>query len=504
MRQSVSAGDGPRIDLPRRQLVIVTIGVLTSMMLFALDSSIVATAMPRIISELSGLQFYAWVTTAYLVTSTTIIPISGKLGDLFGRKRFLQAGTIGFLATSALCGFAQTMPQLVAARGLQGLFGGMLTSSAIASIADLYMPATRARMQGVFASVFAVANIAGPIVGGILADTVGWRYIFYVNVLLGLVASLIVAKNMPTMRTSATWRSIDVRGALLLAAGLAPLLIGLTATREFGWTSPLVLALFAAAVVLLILFVFAELRVPNPIMPLRLFRIPAVSVSVAVSFLAAFGMFGSNLYVPLLYQGLLGLSATQSGLLLAPRMFGMVAASLTSGQLVTRITRYRFVGAAGLVLLAAGLFVLSRITTESTELTVVGALVLLGLGFGSNQPIYQNVVMSAVPFEYVGVASSQVQFWRSLGQTMGVAVLGAVLASQVAGPTAGETVSAISPELRPALAEGLRSLFLVATVAVAIAVVVSLQLPEVPFRRRGQARTAVADTIASPDPATTA
>jgi EmrB/QacA subfamily drug resistance transporter len=468
------------------------------MAMFALDSSIVATAMPRIISELAGLEYYAWVTTAYLVTSTTVIPIAGKLGDLFGRKRFLQGGIVGFLATSALCGFAQTMPQLVAARALQGLFGGMLTASAIASMGDLFMPVTRAKIQGLFASVFAVANISGPIVGGLLTDTLGWRYIFYVNIPVGIVASAIVARSMPRIRTSATWRNIDVRGAALLAAGLGPLLVALTVTREAGWTSPLVLGLLAVALVLLTLFVIAETRTAHPIMPLSLFRIPTFTVAVIVSFLAAFGMFGSNLFVPLVYQGLIGLSATQSGLLLAPRMVAMIVASLASGQIITRITHYRLVGAAGLALLAAGLFVLSRVTTSSTELQVVVALVLIGIGFGSNMPIYLNAVMSAVPQAHIGVASSQVQFWRSLGQTMGVAVLGAVLASHAAVVSAGtDATGAITPEMRPALAEGLQAAFLVGTVAVVIALVASLQLREVPLRgRRTETPTAALETAA--------
>ena len=475
------------------------------MMLFAIDTSIVATAMPRIIAELSGLEYYAWVTTAYLVTSTTVIPISGKLGDLFGRKRFLQAGTVGFLAASALCGFAQSMPQLIAFRALQGLFGGMLMSSAIASMGDLYTPITRAKIQGLFASVFAVANIGGPIVGGILTDTLGWRYIFYVNIPVGIIASAIVARSMPSIRTSATWRNIDVRGAALLAAGLGPLLVALTATREAGWTSPLVLGLLAVAVVLLTLFVLHEIRAPHPIMPLSLFRIPTFTVSVIVSFLAAVGMFGSNLFVPLVYQGLMGFSATQSGALLAPRMIAMVAASLASGQIITRITHYRFVGAFGLTLLATGLFVLSRLTTSSSETQVIIALVFIGLGFGSNMPIYQNAVMSAVPQAHIGVASSQVQFWRSLGQTMGVAVLGAVLASHAAVTSASsEATGVITPEMRPALAAGLQAAFLVATVAVALAVVASLQLREIPLRGRrtetpAQALASVAEPAAVGD-----
>src|SRR3954470_8364855 len=263
--------DAPRIQLPRRRLVIVTAGLLLSMALSALDTSIVATAMPRIIAELSGLQFYAWVTTAYLVTSTTVIPISGKLGDLFGRKRFVQGGMIGFLVASALCGLAGSMPQLVVARAIQGIFGGFLTSSVVSSMADLYTPATRAKIQGVFMSVFATAAIAGPILGGILTDTLGWRYVFYVNLPLGILATVVVALTMPQVPTRSSWRNIDARGAILLTAGLVPLLIALSETRDAGWTSPVVLGLLAFAAVMLALFVWAEAGAEHAIIPLPLF-----------------------------------------------------------------------------------------------------------------------------------------------------------------------------------------------------------------------------------------
>jgi EmrB/QacA subfamily drug resistance transporter len=476
----------PRLELPKRQLAVVTVGLLLSQMLSALDTSIVATAMPRIIADLSGLEFYAWVTTAYLVTSTTVIPISGKLGDLFGRKRFVQIGMIGFLIASALCGLAQSMPQLIVGRAVQGIFGGLITSSTVASMADLYMPATRARMQGVFMSVFAFAAIAGPIVGGILTDQLGWRSVFYVNVPLGILASTVVALTMPASRTVATRAHVDVQGGLLLVGGLVPLLTALTITRQGGLGSPLTVGLYLLAVLMLAAFVRVERRAAHPVMPFALFRTPTFTVSVVVSFLATFAMFGSNIFIPLVYQGLLGLSATQSGLYLAPRMVAMVAASLVSGQIVSRIDRYRLVGAAGLVALSSGLFLLSQVTASSSEGEVMRDLILIGLGFGSNQPIYQNAVMSAVPHRYVGVASSQVQFWRSLGQTMGVTVLGAVLAARV-GATLVDPDTAVTtnaPGAQLSLGSGLHDAFLVAAVMAMIAAVVSLRLKEVPMRGR--------------------
>jgi EmrB/QacA subfamily drug resistance transporter len=480
--------DRPRIDLPRSRLAIVTFGLLLSAAISALDTSIVATAMPRIIAELSGLEYYAWVTTAYLVTSTTIIPISGKLGDLFGRKRFVQVGIVGFLISSAVCGVAASMPQLIIARAVQGVFGGIVTSSVFASFADLFLPVTRAKIQGLFASVFATASIAGPILGGILTDAFGWRYVFYVNIPVGLVASLIVAFTMPRIRTNSKLSQIDLRGALLLTAGLVPLLVALSETREAGWTSPVTLGLLAVAAVMLTAFVVAERSAAHPIMPLNLFRIPTFPVAVAVSFLAAFAMFGSNIFVPLVYQGLLGLSATQSGALLTPRMVAMVIASLTSGQIVTRVTHYRYVGAAGLVSMAFGLFLLSRVHVGSSEIDVILALIFIGIGFGSNQPIYQNAVQSAVPHEVVGVASSQVQFWRSLGQTVGVAVMGAVLTIRIGAlvPIGEAAVVPTTPQERLALANGLDALFLVGAIVAAIAAVVSLQLREVPLRGRSR------------------
>lgn len=489
--------DHPRIRLDRTRLAVVTFGLLLSMVLSALDSSIVATAMPRIVADLSGLEYYAWVTTAYLVTSTTIIPISGKLGDMFGRKNFLQAGTIGFLAASALCGIAPSMPLLVAARAVQGIFGGFLTSSAFATTADLFLPATRAKMQGVFASMFAVAAIAGPILGGVLTDTLGWRWVFYVNIPFGIIAFAIVAATMPRITTHGTLAQIDVRGAALLTAGLIPLLTAFSETRA-GGSVEIVIALVALAVVMLAAFVRVELRAEHPIMPLRIFKIPTVAVGILVSFLSAFGMFGANIFIPLIYQGLLGMSATESGFYLTPRMIAMVPASLISGQIVSRVTRYRFVSAFGLAMLTIGMFSLSRVTPATDPRDVMRDLVFIGIGFGSNQPIYQNAVMSAVPFDLVGVAASQVQFWRQLGQTMGVAVLGAILAFDVGSAAAGSELVVTNVAVPPvALTNGLQHLFLVAAIVCGACVVIALSLKEVPFRG-GRERAVAGMGAASP------
>jgi MFS family permease len=312
---------------------------------------------------------------------------------------------------------------------------------------------------------------------------------------------VVVAASMPRLRTVATREHIDIRGALFLVSGLVPLLTALTVTRQAGFGSPLAIGLLAVGTGMLAAFGWVEAHAAHPVMPFVLFRTPTFTVSVVVSFLAAFGMFGSNIFVPLLYQGLLGLTATQSGFFLAPRLVAMVAASLISGQIVSRIDHYRFIGSAGLICLASGLFLMSRVTATSSEAEVVRDLVLIGIGFGSTQPIYQNAVMSAVPHRYVGVASSQVQFWRSLGQTMGVTVLGAVLAAQIGVtlPDPDAIVTSTGSIARQALSTGLQYTFLVAAGAAAVAAVAALSLKEVPMRGR-LARVAPGSAVL-PEPA---
>lgn len=418
-------------DLSRGRIIVTTAGVIMALLLASVDGTVVGTAMPRIIAELQGLQYYAWVTTAYLVASTVMVPIAGKLGDLFGRKPFILIGMIGFVLASALCGQSQNMIELLAFRGLQGLFGGVLMANVFTVIADLYEPKTRAKMQGVFAAVFGISSIIGPTIGGYITDNLGWRWVFYVNLPVGIVAVAIIAFGMPFVRTGKSWRHIDFEGAGLLALAVVPLLIALSISTDHDWTSVPMLALLGVAVLAAVGFVLVELHEAEPIVPLHLFRNITFTVSAAVGFLSAVGMFGTILFVPLLYQGVLGLSATNSGQLLTPMMFGLIVASVISGQLITRITRYRFVGTLGLSTMVLGTWLLSQVRPGASGAEAVRDIVLIGAGLGLSMPLYQNAVQSAVPLAVVGVATSQVQFWRSMGGTVGAAVLGSVLAHRL-------------------------------------------------------------------------
>ena len=516
-------------EMTKNARILATLGVALAMFLAALDQTIVGTALPRIVGELQGLEYYAWVATAYMVASTTMTPISGKLGDLFGRKPALLVGIAGFTLASALCGQAQDMPQLIAFRGLQGLFGGVLFASVFASIADLFDPKTRARMQGVFGGIFGIASIVGPVVGGYLTDNVGWRWVFYVNVPVGIIAFVAVLMTLPAVAHKASWRDIDFLGAFTLAATLVPMLIGFSITRDHEFTSPEVLGLLAISAVMGVIFFIVEQREEHPIVPFRMWKNKTFAVSMVTGFFVAFGMFGAILYVPLIYQGVLGIAATNSGLLVTPMMLGMVSASLVTGQIITRIDRYRLVGTVGIVVMMAGLWLLSTITTGSSELEVVRDLVLVGAGLGVTFPLYINATQGAVAHQYLGVVSSQIQFWRNIGGTIGVSVLGAVLSHQLpakiqseiaalnlppqalaAIPSGGSpqaifdtariaaTRAALPPQLqalfdqilgaiRMALASTIHDVFIYATVLVGLAAVASVFLEEVPIRGHGPA-----------------
>jgi EmrB/QacA subfamily drug resistance transporter len=418
--------------LSRSRTIIVVAGTMLALLLAALDQTIVGTAMPRIVADLNGLSYYAWVITAYLVASTVMVPVAGKLGDLFGRKPFLLTGMVGFVAASALCGLSQNMTELIIFRTVQGVFGGVLFATVFAVIGDLFPPQQRARVGGLFGAVFGLSSVLGPTAGGYITDNLGWRWVFYVNLPIGIVAVLIVAATLPFVRSKASVRDIDFPGAATLVAGLIPLMIALSITRDHAWTSPEVLALLIGSGVMLILFFVLEQRTDNPIVPFRLFKDATFSVSMLTSFLTGFAMFGAIVFVPLIYQGVLGVTATNSGQLLTPMMLGLVGASVLIGQVMIRIRLYRFLGTAGIALMLLGLWWLSQVTTRTSALEVVRDIVIVGAGLGATFPLYLQAVQNALPRQFLGVATSQIQFWRQIGGTIGTSVLGSVLASRLA------------------------------------------------------------------------
>ena len=418
-------------EMSRNRLILVTVGVMLALLLAALDQTIVGTAMPRIIADLNGFDKYAWVTTAYLVTSTVTVPVAGKLGDLFGRKPFILIGMAGFMGMSWACGFSQDMTQLIIFRAAQGLFGGVLFASVFTVLADIFTPQTRARMQGVFGAVFGLSSIIGPAAGGFITDNWGWRWVFYVNVPVGVLGMALLLGFLPFVRSKATWRDIDFLGAFLMMAGLVPILIALSNTSTYGWSSWQTLLPLLGGIALVAVFFVVEYFEKEPIVPLGLFKNRAFAVSVAVGVISGFGMFGAIIFVPLVFQGVLGVTATNSGTLITPMMIGMIGASILSGQLMVRIKHYQYLGTIGAAIMAAGMYVLSEVSIHSTQLQVTEALVVVGAGLGITFPLYINAVQSAVDRKYLGVVSSNMQFFRNLGGTIATAIFGSILADRM-------------------------------------------------------------------------
>ena len=414
--------------IPKSRKLLVMLGVSLALFLAALDQTIVATALPRIVQEFHGLEHLTWVIAAYLLASTVVVPIYGKLSDIYGRKPFILSAIVLFLIGSVLSGLSQNMLQLVIFRALQGLGGGAIFANAFAVVGDLYPPAERGRWQGLLGGVFGLSSIIGPTLGGWLTDNASWRWNFFINIPVGIVAFVAVAALLPHIAPSRKGRSIDYAGALLLTAALVSLLLALIwGGPQHPWGSATILCLLASALVSFILFAFVETRAPEPILPLTLFLNPIFSVSMAALFLVGIGMFGSIVFIPLFAQLVLGVTATSSGAILTPLTLAFVTASVISGQLTARTGRYKAIAVLGLAVATAALFVMSRMSASTTPGALVVRMVATGLGIGATLPIFTLAVQNAFEHAKLGIATASTQLFRSIGATVGTAVLGSVL-----------------------------------------------------------------------------
>ncbi len=420
-----------RIDyastLDGRSKAVILVGVLLGLLLAALDQTIVSTAMPRIVAELQGLDLLSWVTTSYLLASTAMVPIYGKLSDLYGRKIILIFGIVVFLIGSMLCGIAPSMFMLVVFRGVQGFGAAALTSTAFAVPADLFVPAERPRYQGIFMGVFGLASVIGPFVGGLLTDGPGWRWVFYVNMPLGLLALAFIVMKMPRMH-SGLRTPVDYLGAATLMVAVVPMLLALTLDKTIHpWTSPLILGLLALAVVGLVSFIAVERRAAGPIIPLQLFRNRTFALTMLASPLLGACLFTAVLFLSLYLVNVLGVSATAAGSTLITLMGGMVISSIVSSQIVQRLGRYKFMVLGGLLLMAFGYWWLTTLDVNTTLAEVRWRMIVLGVGLGPAMPTLTLALQNAVPFENIGTATAARQFFQQLGQVLGAAIFGAIL-----------------------------------------------------------------------------
>ena len=432
-------------SLPKRQVTITFVGVMLAMFLSSLDQTIVGTAMPRIISDLGGFTNYTWVTTSYIITSAVAIPITGKLTDMYGRKFFYLGGLCIFVLASFLCGFSSTMNQIIIFRGVQGIGAGIMMSNAYTVIGDLFPPAERGKYQGYIGGIFGLSAIIGPTLGGYITDTLSWHWIFFVNVPLGIAIILLFIFFFPNFRPDKLKHSIDYPGVVLLILTVVPAMLALSwGGVEYGWSSLQIAGMFIFSAVMLAFFIFVESRSKEPIIPLSLFRNRIVAFSELVIFFTAFGMFGGIIFIPLFFQGVLGVTATTSGNFLTPMMLGMVFGSFASGQLLSRAGgHYRILGAIGLAAMGVGLALLSQMTIETSYTTAVLNIIITGLGLGITMPLYTIAVQNAVPYKMLGVATSSTAFSRSIGGVVGLALFGSVMNNRFASELGSRLPSAI-------------------------------------------------------------
>ncbi len=441
-----------KTETSRRAQLLAVFGLLVTLFLVALDQTVVGTALPRIVADLSGFELYAWVTTVYLLTETAIIPIAGKFGDMYGRKWIALAGVVIFLLSSWLCGFAPNMWWLIAARGIQGIGAGAIFATVFTLIADVFPnPAERAKYQGLFFAVFSLSSVIGPIVGGGITDTLGWRWVFYVNVPVGILSLALLPFVLPNTERHARGR-VDWLGALTSTIGVVALLLAFTWIGQGdAWTAPQVMGAFLVTLVSFALFVPIEQRASDPIIPFALYRNRTISAVTAMMFLISIPMFGIIFYTPLYLQGVVGESAATSGAILIPLVLTMTLVSVVGGQLISRIGHVRPFLIFGAVAVLCGAFLLTTLNA-TPNLWLLGLyMFILGVGLGLLLPNSTLAVQSSVEPRYLGVATSATQFIRSIGATIGTALMGTFVAAGYAGTLTANLPPGTTDELAHAI-----------------------------------------------------
>jgi EmrB/QacA subfamily drug resistance transporter len=492
--------------MSHRERTIVIVGLMTGLLLSALDGTIVSTALPTIVGEFGGIEHLSWVVTAYLLASTASMPLFGKVSDLYGRKRVFQGAIVLFVAASALCGAAQNLGQLIAFRALQGIGGGGLMSLTFTIVGDIVPPRERGRYAGYLTGTFAFASVAGPLIGGFFTDHLSWRWIFYVNLPVGIVALVVtgIVLKLPVRRAE---HRLDLVGSALLVASVTSCLLATVwASGEYGWASGATVGLYALAASTAAGFVLWELRAPEPVLPMRMFRRPGFGSAVTISFLAGSAMFGASVYLPLFLQGVQGKEATNSGLLLLPLMGAVLCGSLVSGRITTATGRYRYLPIAGTAIAATGLALLSTMDPDIGRAQSSVFMFVLGAGVGGAMPTLTLAVQNAVELRDLGAGTASVNFFRTLGGTMGVAALGTLLthrldvnlADRLAGTALPPGLSADTIAQNPraiadlpdvlrstvagSLSDAITSTFAVGACVMVVAFVVALFLKELPLR----------------------
>jgi EmrB/QacA subfamily drug resistance transporter len=453
--QPPAFADRPPIELPHPVRMRILGAVMIGIFLAALDQTVVGTALPRIITDLGGMELYTWAFTAYLLTSTISGPLYGKLSDLFGRRPIFLFGIGIFMVGSIGSALSQEMWQLIAARGVQGLGAGALFPIALAVIGDLFSPSERGKYQGLFGAVFGLSVLIGPAIGGLLTDTVGWPWVFFFNLPIGAIVFAIVWRSLPSYHLGSDRPSIDFVGAGLFTAALVPILVGLTNKQSADWTAPAVGGLIAVGAVIGLVFVLWESRAREPIVPLSLFRNRTFTLSVIAFFLSSFGFLAAVVFLPRWFQVVNGSSATESGYQILPLLGGLIISATAAGQIVSRTGRYRLMATGALLTMAAGLLLLTNLRADTPIPLLWVWMFIAGIGVGPTFGVFTLIVQNSVRFDQMGAATSNLTFFQQVGGTVGLAITGTIF-----GTTLGEEVphrlaaADLPPQMSSALAGG--------------------------------------------------
>ncbi len=516
------------IDLPKRTKRLIIVSAMLGMFMASLEQSVVNPAMPQIVSELGGLELYPWLVQAFIMAQVVTIPVAGTLSDIYGRKPVLLGGLIVFLLGSALCGFAPGIYELIAFRAVQGVGAAILMTATFSVVGDLYLPADRGRFIGLFGGVFALSGLIGAPLGGVLTETLSWRWVFWVMLALGPIVLFVIAIKMPWLRPPPKPFRLDIKGVVLLTTALVPAMISLSLAATWGWFAPQTLALFAVSIAAMYLFFRVERSAEQPIVPLELFKIPTVATTAVVNFFLGVGMMGVFVYLQFYLQVGLGADAATAGLVMGPMILVSVFASVVSGQVMSRTGRYKFLAVTGSLMMFSSMLLLSTMTRDTTIPGVLGRMFLFGIGMGLMMPVMSIASQNASPQKYLGIVSAFTQFFQQVGGVIGIGVIGALFNARLASglrerlePDVADRVqpeklvdpifredlmndlgpevwTIAEPQVQAAVATAITDNFLLAAAIVFISVLAILRMKEIRLRREGMPAAAVA--VERPEP----